>query len=99
MMEDWPILLSFFPNNWGELASDTDALKGLRKDKATENYMGTLLIHIACGHSPITNSGQKEGWPLSLRAGRGNAARHLSPSVKAGEPAGYGPVCYPHPGL
>ena len=51
MREDWPILLSFFPDNWVELASASDALKGLRKDKAAENYMRTLLIHIACGHS------------------------------------------------
>ncbi len=51
MTEDWPILLSFFPNNWVELASETDALKGLRKDKAVENYMRTLLIHIGCGYS------------------------------------------------
>jgi len=51
MTEDWPILLSFFPNNWVELASKADALKGLRKNKAVESYMRTLLIHIACGHS------------------------------------------------
>ena len=51
MTEDWPILLSFFPNNWVELASKADALKGLRKNKAVEGYMRTLLIHIACGHS------------------------------------------------
>jgi hypothetical protein len=51
MTEDWPILLSFFPDNWIELASATDALKGLRKDKAAEDYMRTLLIHIACGYS------------------------------------------------
>jgi len=51
MEEDWPILLSLFPENWVELASETDALKGLRKDKAAEDYMRTLLIHIGCGHS------------------------------------------------
>jgi len=51
MKEDWPILVSFFPENWVELASETDALKGLRKDKAAENYMRTLLIHLACGYS------------------------------------------------
>lgn len=49
--EDWPILLSFFPDDWIELASETVALKGLRKDKDVENYMRTLLIHIACGYS------------------------------------------------
>lgn len=51
MQEDWPILLSFFPDNWMELASATHALKGLRKDKAAEHYLRTLLIHIGCGYS------------------------------------------------
>jgi len=51
MDEDWPILLSLFPENWVELASATDALKGLRKDKAAENYLRTLLIHVGCGYS------------------------------------------------
>lgn len=51
MTEDWPILLSFFPENWGELAKATNALKGLRKDKDLENYLRTLLIHIGCGYS------------------------------------------------
>jgi hypothetical protein len=51
MMEDWPVLLSLFPDNWMELASENNAIKGLRKDKAIENYMRTLLIHIACGYS------------------------------------------------
>jgi hypothetical protein len=44
-------LLSFFPDNWIQLASTTDALKGLRKDKDVENYIRTLLIHIGCGYS------------------------------------------------
>ena len=51
MKEDWPILLSFFPDNWAELAMATDALKGLRKDKSAENYIRTLLLHLGCGHS------------------------------------------------
>lgn len=51
MEEDWPLLMSFFPDNWAELASATDALKGLRKDKEAENYLRTLLIHVGCGYS------------------------------------------------
>ena len=51
MQEDWPILLSFFPDNWLELASSNQALKGLRKDKAAEHYLRTLLLHIGCGYS------------------------------------------------
>ena len=51
MEEDWPVLLSFFPDNWTELANQTNALKNLRKDKDIENYLRTLLIHIGCGHS------------------------------------------------
>ena len=51
MTEDWPLLLSFFPDNWIELATQTDALKKLRKDKDVENYLRTLLLHVGCGHS------------------------------------------------
>ena len=51
MNEDWPILLSLFPDNWIELAHQTNALKKLRKDKEAENYIRTLLIHIGCGYS------------------------------------------------
>jgi hypothetical protein len=50
-MEDWPVLLSFFPPNWEELAWATDAMKGLRKDKDVENYLRTLLIHVGAGYS------------------------------------------------
>jgi hypothetical protein len=51
MSDDWPVLLSFFPDNWIELASESYVIKGLRKDKAAENYIRTLLMHIACGYS------------------------------------------------
>jgi hypothetical protein len=51
MNEDWPTLLSFFPDNWIELANQANALKKLRKDKDVENYLRTLLIHIGCGYS------------------------------------------------
>jgi len=51
MTEDWPMLVTFFPRNWIEMASASDALKGLRKDKDVENYLRTLLIHIGCGYS------------------------------------------------
>jgi len=51
MTEDWPVLLSFFPDDWVELASTTNALRGLRKDKAAEDYLRTLLLHIGCGYS------------------------------------------------
>lgn len=49
--EDWSVLLSFFPSNWIELASTNNLIRGLRKDKAVEDYIRTLLIHIACGYS------------------------------------------------
>ena len=49
--EDWEVLLSFLPQDWRELAQDTGALKGLRKDKAVDNLLRTLLPHLGCGHS------------------------------------------------
>ena len=48
---DWDLLLSFFPDNWRELAAETGALKGLRKDRSAESLLRTLLIHLGCGHS------------------------------------------------
>ena len=51
MDEDWPILLSFFPEQWKNLATTTNAMKGLRKEKDAENYLRTLLLHIGCGYS------------------------------------------------
>ena len=51
MPEDWELLKSFLPGNWRELARETGALKGLRKDKSEENLLRVLLIHLGCGHS------------------------------------------------
>ena len=51
MTEDWPILMSFFPEDWLETASASGVLTKLRKDKEAEKYLRTLLIHLACGHS------------------------------------------------
>ena len=46
MDEDWDLLVSFLPSEWRELAKETGALKGLRKDKSVDNLLRTLLIHI-----------------------------------------------------
>lgn len=51
MDEDWPLLVSFFPDGWCDMAAESGALKGLRKDKSPENLLRTLLIHFGCGHS------------------------------------------------
>jgi len=51
MMEDWEILRSFFPCDWEEMAWQTDALKGLRKDTTPEAYLRALLLHVGCGYS------------------------------------------------
>ena len=51
MNEDWDVVLSFLPEGWQELARETGALKGLRKDKSVDALLRTLLLHLACGHS------------------------------------------------
>ena len=51
MNEDWDLLKTFFPNDWKSLAVDTNALRGLRKDKSEEKLLRTLLIHLGCGYS------------------------------------------------
>ncbi len=51
MNEDWNLLKTFFPNDWKNLAVNTKALKGLRKDKSEEKLLRTLMIHLGCGYS------------------------------------------------
>ena len=51
MDEDWTLLLSMMPRRWRELARETEALKGLRKDKGEAECLRTLLLHLACGYS------------------------------------------------
>lgn len=51
MDEDWELLLSMMPAGWQELARETKALKGLRKDKGAGDLLRTLLLHLACGYS------------------------------------------------
>ena len=43
--------MTFFPDDWRDLASETGALKGLRKDKSPDGLLRVLLMHLACGHS------------------------------------------------
>jgi hypothetical protein len=51
MNEDWNLLKTFFPSDWKNLAINTNALKGLRKDKSEEKLLRTLMIHLGCGYS------------------------------------------------
>ena len=51
MEEDWEVLKTFLPPDWRELAQETGALKGLRKEKSVDNLLRTLLIHLGRGHS------------------------------------------------
>ena len=51
MDEDWEVLRSFLPDDWQEMAKETGALKGLRKDKSVETLLRVLLLHLGCGHS------------------------------------------------
>ena len=49
--DDWDVLTRFFPQQWRQLAVETKALKGLRKNKDPGNLLRTLMIHLACGYS------------------------------------------------
>lgn len=48
---NWQFLLSVFPKDWEQIALETGALKGLRKNKDPENLLRTLLMHIGNGYS------------------------------------------------
>lgn len=50
--EDWNILLSMLPENWRELAKETNAMvRKLRNFKDEESIIRTLLLHLANGYS------------------------------------------------
>jgi len=51
MDEDWELLLSMLPGGWRDLARETEAVKGLRKDKEEGDCLRTLLLHLGCGYS------------------------------------------------
>ena len=51
MQEDWDLLATFFPEDWRDLAIESGALKGLRKDKSPDGLLRVLLMHLGCGHS------------------------------------------------
>ncbi|MCY3876951.1 MAG: transposase [Rhodobacteraceae bacterium] len=51
MNEDWDLLVGFLPAGWEALATESGALKGLRKDKSPENLLRVLLLHLGSGHS------------------------------------------------
>ena len=90
------MLLSFLPRGWRELAQDTGALKGLRKDKTVDNLLRTLLLHLGCGHSlreTAVRARQAHLADLSDVAAveaaeevQGLAARAVCPSVRRAGP-------------
>jgi hypothetical protein len=49
--EDWDLLLSFFPAEWEGLARSSNAVKGLRQDKAIADCLRVLLMHVGSGLS------------------------------------------------
>jgi hypothetical protein len=49
--EDWDLLCTYFPARWAALAEETQALKGLRRDKSAAHLLRVLLLHVGCGCS------------------------------------------------
>ena len=48
---DRDLLLSFFPPDWETLASESGALKGLRKNRSPGRLLRVLLLHLGSGRS------------------------------------------------
>jgi hypothetical protein len=48
---NWQTLVSFFPANWKELATETRANVRLRGFRSVDALMRTLLLHVARGYS------------------------------------------------
>jgi len=48
---NWQTLVSVFPSNWKELATDTRASVRLRGFRSVDALMRTLVLHVARGYS------------------------------------------------
>ena len=49
IQEDWELLVSFLPANWRDLAAETGALNGLRKNKSAEDLLADRGYSMARG--------------------------------------------------
>ena len=50
--EDWDVLLTMFPPNWRQLATDTNAMvRKLRSFPDEESILRVLFLHLANGYS------------------------------------------------
>ena len=63
-------MLSFSPHNSQELAAETGALRGLRKDNSPENLICTYLLHLGCGHSERKTGVTPPPWTIQLELRR-----------------------------
>ena len=70
---DWELLSSLLPVNWRELAAETGALKGLRKDKSADN-----LLRLFMGRSAFS------GWLLTVLSMRAGVSRRTPVRPLAG---------------
>ena len=49
--ENWPILCTFLPKGWKEMARETGALRRARDIPDAESLLRLLLMHVANGYS------------------------------------------------
>ena len=49
-IEDWPILCTFLPKGWKEMARRTGALQRARDVPGAESLLRLLLMHVANGY-------------------------------------------------
>src|SRR5271166_4194038 len=50
-LEDWRVLVGFFPSPWQELGRSSGAVRRLRGFPSLEALLRTLLLHVGCGWS------------------------------------------------
>src|SRR5271165_1925337 len=50
-LEDWRVLVGFFPSPWEQLGRSSGAVRRLRGFPSVESVLRTLLLHVGCGWS------------------------------------------------
>jgi hypothetical protein len=51
VLENWPVLCTFLPNGWKEMARSSGALRRARDIPDAESLLRLLLMHVASGYS------------------------------------------------
>jgi Transposase DDE domain len=68
LAENWPVICTFLPKGWREMARSTGALRRARDIPDAESLLRVLLLHVANGYSLVETAARARGLGIELSA-------------------------------